>query len=240
MYTKITHFGGQALHIFNRHWFKIGLGFLGLYAFLSRDFSFKISIQAPVEVPVKSSKKADVSRKEILTDNGLSSAQTSNQFDFLPSWRGSESMPLIEQLKIIDSDKINVFIRRFTAVARAEQERFGIPASIILAHSLLKSGAGASSYVKTGNNYFSLFCADNWDGGTQDGFNGCLRRYDNAWQSFRDHSLYLTTGVNAGLNKIGSADFKIWAKALGQLNKTEDNFEQQLLVVIREFDLERV
>ena len=237
MYNKITQIRGQASYFINRHWFRIGLACLVLYAFLNRDFSFKISIQAPTEVPVDNTFKPAPSKKETLTDNGVATTQASNQFDFLPSWSDKKRTPLIQQLQNVERDQIESFIRRFSAIAQAEQDKFGIPANIILAHALLKSNAGKSPYVREGINYFSLPCSDNWDGGTQDGPNGCIRRYDNAWQSFRDHSLYLTTGGNAGLRKIGATDYKSWAKAIGQLNEEETEFAKQLLIVIQEFGL---
>lgn len=240
MYNKIIQIRGQALCLINRHWFKIGLACLALYAFINREFSFSISIKAPVEVPANNTEASFFSKKETLTDNGLSTKKTSNQFDFIPNWSKEASVPLIKQLQKLERSQIEQFVNRFSAIAAAEQDKFDIPASIILADALLKSNAGTSSYAKEGANYFTLPCSNDWDGGTQDGFNGCLRRYDNAWQSYRDHSLYLTTGANAGLSKIGSTNYQSWAKTLGHLNKDEEGFEQQLLVVIREFKLDRI
>ena len=237
MYNKITQIRGRAAYFINLHWFKIGLACLVLYAFLNRNFSFKISIQAPTEIPVENTFKPASSKKETLTDNGLATTQASNQFDFWPRWSDEKKTPLIQQLQHIERTQIRAFIRRFSAIAQTEQIKFGIPASIILAHALLKSSAGSSIYVKEGANYFSLPCSDDWNGGTQDGLNGCIRRYDNAWQSFRDHSLYLTTGDNAGLRKIDATDYKSWAKAVAQLNEDENEFAKQLLIVMQEFGL---
>ena len=116
-----------------------------------------------------------------------------------------------------------------------------MPASIILAQGLLQSLAGQHPAVEKGHNYFLLPCTDDWEGQTQDGERGtCLRRYDNAWMSFRDNSLYLTSGENGHLRRLKGADHREWAEAL-QHTKGNDNDQlaKQLLNVIREFGLDK-
>ncbi len=237
MTNKTNTLWGQTLSVFNQHWFKIGLLALGLYAFLSRDFSFRISIQAPSEIPEEGYQSTSNSRKETLTDNSLSAPQATNHFDFIPDWGGDKKMNFFHELQKVDQTIIQNFIQRFTHVASAEEEKYGIPANIILAHAILKSSAGTSEYVKNGNNYFALACSDNWNGGTQDGHQGCIRRYDNAWQSFRDHSLFLTTGTYASLKKIDTNNHNAWAKALGQIHKENEGLNDQLLYIIEHFGL---
>ena len=237
MSNKTILLWGQALTIFNQHWFKIGLVALGLYAFLSRDFSFRISIQAPSEIPSESYQSPPHSKKQVLTDNGLSTTPTTNHFDFIPSWGEKKAPNLIQQLQEVDQEKIKKFIQRFGHVARTEEEKYGIPTSIILANALLQSSAGTTNHATIGNNYFALVCSDSWNGGSQDGPQGCIRRYDNAWQSFRDYSLFLTTGPNTGFKKIDTNNLSAWANALGQINSETDDFDKQLLYVIKQFGL---
>lgn len=235
---------GKLWPLLSQHWFKIGLVFLALYAFLNKDLSFNINIQAPnspATQPLEEHQSRRQVRKETLTDNGDLQAQTTNRFNFLPSWGTDDSKYLILQLNRVEEKQIDQFIQRFAHVAEAEQEKFGIPASIILAHSLLYSQAGQHPLISHGNNYFGLPCTDDWQGQTQDGEkSACLRRYDNAWMSFRDHSLYYTTGQHANLRQLKGKSYQAWAKALEESpNNKIKRLAEQLIELIDKFQLEQ-
>lgn len=235
---------GRLWPLLNQHWFKIGLVFLVLYAVLSKDLSFNISIEAPQEPAVQPKEELQSrrqSRRETLTDNGLSTEQTSSRFDLLPSWGDDPNAQLMLLLEQTDESEVEQFINRFAHVAEAEQEKFGIPASIILANGLLKSMAGQHPATKRGTNYFLLPCTDDWQGQTQDGERGaCLRRYDNAWMSFRDHSLFYTSGSNGHLRRLKGEDYRNWAEGL-EASKDNDNdlLAEQLIRIIHEFKLDQ-
>lgn len=233
---------GRLWPVLSQHWFKIGLVFLALYAVLSKDLSFNINIQAPetpATQPLEEYQSRRQVRKETLTDNGEIQPQATNRFNFLPSWGTDDSKYLILRLNRIEETQIDEFIQRFSHVAEAEQEKFGIPASITLAHSLLYSQAGLNPLVSKGNNYFCLPCTDDWKGQTQDGEKGeCLRRYDNAWMSFRDHSLFYTTGQHASLRQLSGKSYQVWAKALEESpTNTTKRLAEQLLELIDKFQL---
>ena len=235
---------GRLWPLINQHWFKIGLVLLVLYAVLSKDLSFNISIEepeTPAVQPQDELQSTRQSRRETLTDNGVNTAQTTSRFDLLPSWGDNPDAKLILLLERMDAGDIRKFINRFSHVAEAEQEKYGIPASIILAQGLLQSMAGQHPAADRGNNYFLLECTDDWQGQTQDGdISQCLRRYDNAWMSFRDHSLFVTTGSNGQLRRLKGASYERWAKGL-QESDYQDNEElgKQLIRVIREFYLDQ-
>ncbi len=61
---------------------------------------------------------------------------------------------------------VDAFLTRFGHVAQAEQEKFGIPASVTLATALLYSRAGTAAGTRTHNNYFALGCTADWNGTT--------------------------------------------------------------------------
>ena len=234
---------GRLWSLFSRHWFKIGLVGLMLYAFLNKDFSFNIQIHAPERPAAQPEdyQTGRAARRETLTDNGEPAEKTGNRLDLFPAWSGGDSEHLILRLNRLEAEEIERFIERFSHVAETEQEKYGIPASIILANSLLHGEAGRHYLVKRGNNYFGLPCTDDWQGQTQDGEKGeCLRRYDNAWMSFRDHSLYYTTGKNSGLRRlIGQSPGK-WAHAMADApDNATDKLAEQLLTLIDKFNLER-
>ena len=50
------------------------------------------------------------------------------------------------------------YVRRFAKVARAEMQRYGIPASIKLAQGLIESNAGESPLARRNHNHFGIKC----------------------------------------------------------------------------------
>ncbi|MEZ4988463.1 MAG: glucosaminidase domain-containing protein [Saprospiraceae bacterium] len=136
-------------------------------------------------------------RKQTFTEHGLAESQEERHyFDWLSGWgKDKANHHLLKRLRQVSEPDIEAFVQRFQHVAQSEQEKFGIPASIILAHALLQSNAGTLPVASVGYNYFALPCTSDWEDQTQDGSSSeCLRKYNNAWLSFRDHSLFLTTG----------------------------------------------
>ena len=141
---------------------------------------------------------------------------------------------------LMDEDDMVDFINRFTHVAENEQLKYGVPASIILSSSLLLSEAGSSELSRAGNNFFALPCTADWMG-KEDQYGGkCFRHYENAWTSFRDNSLYLTTYLFPG-KKLPADDHKSWVTALEQVNYAEEpNLAAQLIKIINHFDLDEL
>ncbi|MFN0213954.1 MAG: glucosaminidase domain-containing protein [Saprospiraceae bacterium] len=121
-----------------------------------------------------------------------------------------------ENLGDIDATKAEAFLKRFAQVAVSEHKKFGIPASVILACGYANSQAGQREYAKTANNFFNLPCGDGWEGETAQ-FNGkCLRKYESAWASYRDFSIFLSSQEWFGsLKKSAGKDGKRWAEKFG-------------------------
>lgn len=232
MLKTIQQLKEQLFLVFKLHWFKISIIALVVYTLASREFSLKVSIQAPTP-----SEQLEVSaKKETLTDNGLS-AKPHNKFELLPQWGNNERANYLNYLNDVDESTILSFLDRFSKVANKEEEQFGIPARIILAHALLKSAAGTRSYASDQHNYFALATTDDWEGETQNSEYGQIRAYDNAWQSFRDHSLFLTTGDNRHLKNLDSKDIPAWTKALEDIFEDDAKLSQQLNAIIEHFGL---
>jgi flagellum-specific peptidoglycan hydrolase FlgJ len=122
-------------------------------------------------------------------------------------------------------------------VAENEQLKYGVPASVILASGLLMSEAGNAELSREGNNFFALPCTADWKG--QEGYHDgkCFRYYENAWTSFRDNSLYLTTYLFPG-KQLPADDYKSWVAALEQVKYgDEPNLAAQLAKIIDHYDL---
>jgi|GEM_PF-5811311 len=123
------------------------------------------------------------------------------------------------------------FIQRFSKVAVAEMEQFGIPASITLAHALLESNGQLGKH-NTRNNFFNIPCQSK----TQQ--DHCVKQYKTAWFSFRDHSKYLTTGKYKYLTRIQATNHREWAKGIQSIGyPNQPDYDNQLLDIIEMYDL---
>ncbi|OAV43119.1 glucosaminidase domain-containing protein [Lewinella sp. 4G2] len=147
---------------------------------------------------------------------------------------------LVDDLISTDEGTVAAYIRRFSHVAQSEQKRFGIPASITLANGLLHTLAGTRGSAQQLNNYFAIPCPGVWDGPCRNLENQNLRQYETAWLSFRNHSLYVTTGRFAPLQQFGPRDYQKWAAGLEELgyNGTPD-LRKQLVTTIEQYELYR-
>ena len=118
-----------------------------------------------------------------------------------------------------------------------------IPASITLAQGLLESGAGNSALAREAKNHFGIKCHKGWEGKTyimdDDEENECFRKYDNAEESFVDHSLFLTTRSRyAALFDLDITDYEGWARGLKAAGyATNPKYAQLLIDRIKLYDL---
>lgn len=236
------------------HWFKIGLIIICLFVILKKDLSFNLNLNTPVKnkveqkkhpLPVEQKKKK--AKTERFTENiteqkttPANPAPVMDKFDLAPTFRGEDDADKTasERLADVDREVIEKYIKRFARVVITERQKFGVPSSIILANALLHSSAGQSRLSKSGNNHFNIPCSDDWQGGQEQMGDNCYRQYDNAWTSFRDHSLYITTGVFSELRDLADDDYREWAKALESADfSKEPKLAKQLIQVIEEYEL---
>ena len=235
------------------NWFKLTIALMLLYAAFRKDFSFQINLNSPVKVeesdtppPFPAQQARERKKQERLTDGSQSIEYLSatppavtDKFKFPTIGSSAASAPTAAQrLAEVDASVIQAFLDRFGKVAATEEKKFGIPRAIILANSLLCSLAGQSEAAKNGNNFFLILCTSDWQGDSDDYQGKCYRHYENAWTSFRDHSLYLTTGKMAHLRKIPAEDYGAWATALEKAKFNEEKqWAQQLIMVIETYHL---
>ncbi len=199
----ITHTFSWLTGYCREHWFKLSLLTLILVFLYKKELSvnFKIGSKEPKK-EIKDNKIT--STKNNLTDEiPLSIFGSSGTFR-----RKTEEMPTIDEATKI------AYMKRFAQVAVAERRKFGIPASIILANALRQSYAGQRDFATRSNNQFGMRCTDDWTGASDQYDDNCLRHYESAWSSFRDHSTVLSSGKFANLKQFGDKDYKAWAKGL--------------------------
>lgn len=231
----------------SRHWFKIGIVALLLYAFFSKDLSFRVELRAPEDhnIPLREeqAQPEPAVRRSTLTENGFAQRvrNVTDRSRLFGKWwgRNDDELPLVRQLGQCTREEIDAFLHRFIPVAQSEQRKFGIPASVILANALLLSQAGKTEAAGKGNNFFDLACTPDWQGETLRTGGQCLRKYENAWLSFRDHSLYLTTGTMAHLAQLKGATYAAWTEALQEAGfGSTRELARQLNRVIEKYELQ--
>ena len=135
------------------------------------------------------------------------------------------------------------YIETYKDIAMQEMREHKIPASITLAQGLLESGAGNSALAREAKNHFGIKCHKGWEGDTyimdDDEKNECFRKYDNAEESFRDHSEFLCGRSRyAALFELKITDYEGWAKGLKAAGyATNPKYAQLLIDRIKLYDL---
>eukprot|EP01029_Cantina_marsupialis_P010000 TRINITY_DN2294_c0_g5_i1.p1 TRINITY_DN2294_c0_g5~~TRINITY_DN2294_c0_g5_i1.p1 ORF type:complete len:312 (+),score=20.48 TRINITY_DN2294_c0_g5_i1:818-1753(+) len=137
------------------------------------------------------------------------------------------------------------YIQKYKDLAVKEMKRTGIPASITLAQGLLESGNGNSTLARKANNHFGIKCHD-WTGPSvkmdDDAKDECFRKYSNPYESYKDHSKFLTTRSRyAFLFKYRSDDYKRWAHGLKKAGyATDPRYAHRLIKIIEEEQLHKL
>jgi LysM repeat protein len=134
------------------------------------------------------------------------------------------------------------YIDTYKELAVKEMERTGIPASITLAQGILESGDGNSRLAIKANNHFGIKCHD-WKGKKirhdDDHNNECFRKYKSVYDSYRDHSEFLTSKQRyAFLFVLEPTDYKGWAEGLKKAGyATSRDYQKALIKIIEENQL---
>lgn len=184
-------------------WYKIAFIAIVLLIVTKKDIQFSINMKAPLA----GLSEAAANGSQMNLAQPISLRQTTE----------AEATPLQ-----VDEQKAHGYIRRFSKVAAAEMEKFGIPASVKMAQGLLESLAGEHPQARQANNHF--------------GFPLAGHQYNSAWENWRAHSLLLSNEY-PGLFKAGQ-NYKQWARALEQSGYTNDSqYAQKLIELIEKFQL---
>ncbi len=135
------------------------------------------------------------------------------------------------------------YIDSFKFVAMQEMRAHGVPASITLGQGVLESASGNSKLAKNCNNHFGIKCRTNWTGkfclADDDAKDECFRGYETAFDSYRDHSLFLKGGKRYFfLFELTATDYKGWANGLREAGyATNPNYGNILIGVIEKYRL---
>lgn len=220
-----TLFRENGRRFVKNNWFKLLLVLLALYIFFQKDLSFQVHFRSPGHPDVEEQDPPQVdraARREKLTerrDAGKQPSRTGRKqlFDLSSAFKpGKKDVSYKELLEAVSEEARVAYLKRFAKVALVEQQKYGIPASIILANGLLHSVSGKGDWAVTGNNHFSLRCTDTWTGASGYYNGACLRHYESAWASYRDHSIFLSKDCREMLPFGQNAGYENWAEALAR------------------------
>lgn len=134
------------------------------------------------------------------------------------------------------------YIDQYKDLAIEQMKKYRIPASITLAQGVFESGAGRSDLARKGNNHFGIKC-HGWQGRTvranDDAPNECFRAYDNAWQSYEDHSRFLVNSSRyRKLFSLSITDYRGWARGLKAAGyATNPRYADKLIELIELYKL---
>lgn len=134
------------------------------------------------------------------------------------------------------------YFDKYRSLAIEQMQKHKIPASITLAQGVLESAAGRSELALKGNNHFGIKC-NGWTGRktyhVDDARQECFRAYDNVFQSYEDHSLFLTTSQRyRPLFQLKLTDYQGWAKGLKACGyATSPTYATKLIEIIRLYKL---
>ncbi len=138
------------------------------------------------------------------------------------------------------SAETDAYINKYKNVAIQQMKQYRIPASITLAQGILESGSGRSDLSVKANNHFGIKCTSDYKGKTyykkDNKLRDCFRVYSDAAESFRDHSLFLTTRKHySPLFELKITDYKGWAKGLKKCGyATNPKYPELLIEVIEQ------
>jgi hypothetical protein len=137
------------------------------------------------------------------------------------------------------------YIETYKYIAIIKMKEYGIPASITLAQGMLESGNGNSILARHAKNHFGIKCHLEWSGATfyqdDDEKNECFRKYSEVEESYKDHSLFLTTRDRyKDLFKLQVTDYKGWAHGLKKAGyATNPKYPQLLINLIERYGLDK-
>ncbi|HRE79108.1 MAG TPA: glucosaminidase domain-containing protein [Flavobacterium sp.] len=207
----------------------------GLLLLVSCSSSKPVVRTTKKSTPVTRTTKKPVAK----TTTTNKSNQKSSQDSAKPS---TEVLEATSNVKVT-TEMVLKYIDDFKDIAKDNMRQHGIPASITLAQGILESGVGQGSLSKRANNHFGIKCHKEWTGPSvrhdDDSAQECFRKYDDPADSYRDHSLFLTTRSRySSLFDLPSDDYKAWAKGLRAAGyATDTKYPDKLISLIERYQL---
>ncbi|MGV7107656.1 glucosaminidase domain-containing protein [Flavobacterium sp. U410] len=175
-------------------------------------------------------------------DKALAASQTKSNTTAETKTASGESLEATSKVNTT-STTVNDYILQFKDVAKGNMKTYGIPASITLAQGILESGAGKGRLCLEANNHFGIKCHTGWTGPSithdDDAAQECFRKYNDPAESYKDHSLFLTSRSRyASLFTLDKLDYQSWANGLKTAGyATDPKYPSKLISLIERYQL---
>lgn len=207
----------------------------------------KILIVLCVVFLVSCSTKKVVTTNKKSSSKNVSTKKSTNNKSTVNTTKNNRNVEVIEATSrtVVYSDVVENYVQDFKETAKNNMRTHGIPASITLAQGILESGAGKSHLANTANNHFGIKCHTGWTGDSvrhdDDAAQECFRKYKDPAESYRDHSLFLTSRSRySGLFKLEKDDYEGWAKGLRAAGyATDPKYPEKLIGYIERYNLHK-
>ena len=146
----------------------------------------------------------------------------------------------------LNQEKV-AFFERYAPLAMAQQQKYGIPASVTLAQMYIESAGGKSNLAQTGNNYFGIKCSQQWlaEGKPyslhhDDKPNEKFCNYATVEESINHHSQFLMGNRYAACRRCAEDDYRGWANGLQAAGyATNRNYANMLIADIETYGLSK-
>lgn len=204
-----------------KRWFPLALVLLVLVALLRKNIRINLGD------PLHKDATEKYTREPV-------AAQSTSLLGITPGSRPAVSFPGVEAAEAV------AFLKRFSQVAVAEQEKFGMPASVLLGCAYVNSFAGKRDCATSANNFLAIHCSPDWGGPAITLSGSCFRKYETPWESIRDFNNHLCKNSwYVALRKSAESDWKAWAEALaGHRASDVEHFKEELTKVIETYRLD--
>lgn len=190
----------------------------------------------------------NISQNNVLSLEEISATTLKESITTVENNYSEEEDLLLKDLKSIAIIQQTAFLERFAKVAQSEMQKYDVPASIILGLSIAYTRFGTNALALQQNNYFAMQCSENKAesigviGQTDEKFNPnfCFNQFENAWSSYRTHTLLLKDEKYAQLAEMAKGDYVLWARGLEELGYRQQNngfSSESLQAIIRNFNL---
>jgi flagellum-specific peptidoglycan hydrolase FlgJ len=193
----------------------------------------------------KSDKKSAKTTKATSTISSTSLPKVIDDVKVVEEKSTSSSTLVLEATskKVVTNEVVLEYIDQYKEIAKDNMLNHKVPASITMAQGILESGSGTGALASNANNHFGIKCHTGWTGESvrhdDDALQECFRKYNDPAESYRDHSLFLTSRSRYNsLFKLDVTDYKAWAKGLKAAGyATDPKYPDKLISLIERYNL---
>ena len=139
------------------------------------------------------------------------------------------------------------YIKLYLELAKQQEKKHNIPASITLAQGLHESNAGNSRLARNHNNHFGIKCfnrickKDHCVNYHDDHHKDFFMNFKSVWACYNYRSQFLHKDRYKHLMKLKKSDYKGWANGLQKAGyATDQNYAKNLIRTIEKYELHKL